>query len=121
MRVSYIELLGEQHPMCFSLAASEELSAEFGGLEKMQNALESRDIAQVANAVDKVLSCLLKAGRTYVGATGGKPPAELPCRPADLIDVTDGEAVKAIFTAISNDTSRTVETKGKNGKATPEK
>ena len=49
--------------MCFSLAASEELSSEFGGLEKMQNALESRDIAQVANAVDKVLSCLLKAGR----------------------------------------------------------
>lgn len=121
MRVSYIELLGEKHPMCFSLSASEELSSEFGGLEKMQNALESKDIAQVASAVDKVLVCLLKAGRIYVGATGGELPAELTCRPADLIDVTDGEAVKAIFTAISADTTRTVETKQKNGKATPEK
>ena len=118
MRVSYIELLGEQHPMCFSLTASEELSSEFGGLEKMQNALESRDIAQVAKAVDKVLACLLKAGRIYVGATGGQLPAELPCRPADLIDVTDGEAVRAIFTAISADTARTVETKTKNAGAT---
>ena len=28
MKVSYIELLGEKHPMCFSLAASEELSGQ---------------------------------------------------------------------------------------------
>lgn len=121
MKVSYIELLGEQHPMCFSLAASEELSAKFGGLEKMENALASKDIAQVAHAVDTVLDCLLKAGRIYVTAAGGELPAELPCRPADLIDVTDGSAVKAIFTAIATDTARTVETKVKNGGATPGK
>lgn len=118
MRVSYIELLGEQHPMCFSLAASEELSTEFGGLDRMQEALASGDIARVAKAVDTVLDCLLKAGRIYVSATGGELPKELPCRPADLIDVTDGTAVRAIFTAISNDTSREVEAKTKNGKAT---
>ena len=53
-----------------------------------------------------------------MGATGGELPTELPCRPADLIDVTDGEAVKAIFTAISADTARTVETKAKNAGAT---
>ena len=121
MKVSYIELLGEQHPMCFSLAASEELSAKFGGLEKMENALASKDIAQVAHAVGEVLDCLLKAGRIYVSAAGGELPAELPCRPADLIDVTDGSAVKAIFTAIATDTARMVETKVKNGGATPGK
>lgn len=118
MRVSYVELLGEKHPLCFSLAASEELSEKFGGLEKMQNALESGDITRLAKAVDVVLSCLMKAGRIYVKAMGGELPNELPCRPADLIDVTDGEAVKAIFTAISADTSREVEAKGKNARAT---
>lgn len=119
MKVSYIELLGEKHPMCFSLAASEELSEKFGGLEKMQKALTGGDIAKVSMAVDAVLSCLLKAGRIYIKATGGELPAELPCRPADLIDVTDKAAVESIFSAIRSDTSREVETKTKNGKATP--
>ena len=118
MRVSYIELLGEQHPMCFSLAASEELSEKFGSLEKMQKEMGSKDISKIAKAFDTILTVLLKAGRIYVSAAGGELPKELPCRPADLIDVTDGEAVKAIFTAISADTSREVEAKGKNARAT---
>ena len=118
MRVSYIELLGEQHPLCFSLAASEELSEKFGSLEKMQKEMVSKDISKVAKAFDTILTILLKAGRIYVSATGGKLPAELPCRPADLIDVTDREAVRSIFTVISADTARTVETKTKNAGAT---
>ena len=119
MKVSYIEFLGEKHPVCFSLSASEELSEKFGGLEKMQKNLTSGDIAKVSAAVDAVLTCLMKAGRIYVGAMGGDLPPELPCRPADLIDVTDKSAVESIFAAIQADTSREVETKGKNAKATP--
>lgn len=121
MRISYIELLGEQHPMCFSLSASEAMSSKFGSLERMQEDLQSGDLARVARAVDEVLAILLRAGRTYVAAIGGDLPKELPCRPADLIDVTDGSAIKAIFATIRNDTNRTVETKPtKNAGATPE-
>ena len=71
MRVSYIELLGEQHPMCFSLSASEVMSSKFGSLERMQEDLQSGDLARVARAVDEVLAILLRAGRTYVAAIGG--------------------------------------------------
>lgn len=120
MRVSYVELLGEKHPLCFSLAASEELSEKFGSLEKMQKEMGSKDISKIAKAFDTILTVLLKAGRIYVSATGGGLPKELPCRPSDVIDVTDKDAVTAIFTAIYSDSARTVETKTKNAGATPE-
>lgn len=122
MRLSYIELLGEKHPMCFSLAASEALAEKFGGLENMDKALSGGDIRTTANAIDTILTVLLKAGRTYVSAIGGELPPEIQCRPADLIDVTDGaEAIKSMFSAIQNDNAREVEAKSKNGGATQEK
>lgn len=122
MKITYIELLGEQHPMCFSLAASEALAEKFGGLENMDKALSGGDIRATAKAVDTILAVLLKAGRTYVAAMGGELPPEIPCRPADLIDVADGaEAIKSMFSAIKNDTAREVEAKSKNAGATQEK
>lgn len=118
MRLSYIELLGEKHPMCFSLAASEELSEAFGGIENMQKAVGAKDIGTVAKAVDTILTALLKAGRIYTAAIGDPLPKELPCRPADLIDVTDKDAITAMFSAISDGAAREVEAKPKNADAT---
>lgn len=118
MKVSYIELLGEKHPLCFSLAASEALSDEFGSLENMNKEITSGDIGKVAHAVDTLLTALLKAGRIYVSATGGELPKELPCRPADIIDVTDKTAIEAMFEAIRSDSTRTVEARPKNADAT---
>ena len=51
---------------------------------------------------------------------GGELPPELPCRPADLIDVRDRSAIAAIVAASLTDTSRTVEIEPKNGDATPD-
>lgn len=118
MRITYIELAGKKHPLCFSLAASEELDEYFGGLSNMQAELGCGDIGRIIRAADKVLQVLLRAGRVYVGACGEELPPELPCRPADLIDVT-GDAMGAIFAAIRNDTEREVEAATKNAEATP--
>ena len=63
------------------------------------------------------LEILLKAGRIYASASGMELPEPLPCAPADLIDVTDGGAVRSIFSAITGDTEREVETIPKNGEA----
>lgn len=119
MKLSYIELLGEKHPLCFSLAASEKLIREFGSLGKMAEKLESGDLAETARAVDNILSILMEAGRIYCNAIGENLPSELPCRPADVIDIRDGSAISAIFESIRSDTERTVEVEEKNGKAAP--
>lgn len=115
MRVNYIELLGEKHPLCFSLAASEELSEQFGDLNKMSGELTSKDAKRVAQAVDKVLNALLKAGRIYASAMGHELPKPIPCRPADLLDVRDSNSMKVIMEAMTADTKREVQTEGNAG------
>jgi len=96
MKVTYIELLGERHPLCFSLAASEALDESFGGLDRMTQALSSGSLSQTAKAVDTVLQILMKAGRVYCGARGDELPPPLPCRPADLLE-PELEKYKAEF------------------------
>lgn len=118
MKVSYIELLGKKHPMCFSLTAAAEMDEAFGGIESMAGQIQEGSLTQKMRAIDKALHILMKAGRIYVSASGAELPEPIPCSPADLIDVTDGMAVQAIFSVIANDTEREVETVQKNVEAT---
>ena len=120
MRVSTIELLGEKHPMCFSLTAATEMEEAFGGLENLSERMTGGSLAQRAAAINTALEILLKAGRIYASASGMEVPDPLPCAPADLIDVTDGGAVRSIFSAITGDTEREVETIPKNAQSLPE-
>ena len=85
MKVSYVEFLGQKHPLCFSLAASEAILEEFQSLEAMSDAITGEDVAIKVHAIDRVLQILMKAGRIYASACGEDLPPELPCRPADLI------------------------------------
>lgn len=117
MKMHYIELLEKKHPLCFSMAAAEELDAHFGGLDKMGEALLSKDIKTVAKATDKVLTEMLKAGRIYAGAMGEELPPAIPCRPSDLLDPRDGRALTAIFATVKGDSERKVRTQG-NAEAT---
>ena len=118
MKVSYIELLGQKHPMCFSLAASERIDEEFGSMEAMLDELHSKEVRRIAKAADKVLQILMHAGRVYMSACGETLPPPIPCRPADLIAVTDKESLQAIFSTMSEDSRRDVEVETKNGGAT---
>lgn len=110
MRVSYIELAGQRYPLCFSLTAAAEMDEAFGGLDALSEKMQAGTLAQRAGVINQALEILLKAGRIYASASGGELPEPLPCSPGDLIDVTDGAAVHAIFSAISGDTEREVET-----------
>ena len=118
MRMSYVEFLGRKYPLCFSMAASQELVEAFGSLDKMADALDETKLGEMAAAVDKILTILMKAGRIYAQAVGEDVPPELPCRPADLIDITDKQAINAIFNAMKTDSERSVEAVSKNVKAT---
>ena len=114
MKVSYVEFLGQKHPLCFSLAASEKILEEFKSLDAMSDAIAGDDLANKVHAIDRVLQILMKAGRIYASACGEDLPPELPCRPADLIDVRDPKATQAIFAVLRSVTERTVVADGKN-------
>lgn len=117
MRVSTIELLGKKYPLCFSLTAATEMEEAFGGLDNLSERMTGGSLAQQARAINTALEILLKAGRVYASASGMEVPEELPCSPADLIDVTDGEAIRSIFSTMTGDTEREVETVSPNGEA----
>lgn len=108
MKISYIELLGEKHPLCFSLSAVEKLTDEFGSLEEMQKKLSDNSI----KATVKVLDVLLEAGRKYCEIAHIECPAPLTCSAADVIDLSDPDAVKTVFSAMSQE--REVEVAEKN-------
>lgn len=110
MKISYIELAGARHPVCFSLSAIEEIEDRFGGLDEMRKELTGGKV----KAINAVLEIMMDAGRAYCKAMGMDLPDKLPCRPGDLIDVRDEAVVQQIFGAMSGDTGRTVEVRGKN-------
>lgn len=118
MQITYIELLGEKHPLCFSLSAAEALDEEFGGLENLDKEISSKDVGRIAKATNSMLEILLKAGRIYVAACGEELPKELPCRPADVIDVREKHILADVLAAIKGDTKREVEADSKNTEAT---
>ena len=122
MKVNYINILGEKHPLCFSLSATEEICERFGDTDGMMSAISSANPGEKVKAIDAVLDILLKAGRRYCAVAGLEMPEHpLPCRPADAIDMTDPEAISEIFSTISGDTQRTVVAKApKNAPPTPE-
>ena len=119
MKIGYIELAGEKHPLCFSRSATEEICKAFVDLDGMAKALDSKNFETRVNAVDSVLTILMKAGRRYCEVIGEELPPSLPCRPADVLGVFDKEAIEAIHETIGNGKARTVEAKPKKADPAP--
>ena len=119
MSVSYTELARKRHPRCCFLTATAALEAAFCDLTKMGESLMQGGIRAKMDAFNKVLTILMQAGRVYVHAEGGELPEPLTCAPSDLLDVTSGTAVRAIFSTISGDTTREVEAQPKKDAAAP--
>lgn len=117
MRISHITLLGTEFPLCFSLSAAEEIEEKLGSLSDLGEVIVTNGSPNV-KAVDTMLMILMEAGQRYCKAAGIECPPPLPCRPADVIDLSDPAAVNAIFAAVSNGKEREVEAVSKNGKTT---
>ena len=118
MRINYIELLGERYPMVFSSKAGELLVDEFGSLENMREAMSSQNPFRAAN---KTLKILTDCGRKYCEIMHIDCPPPLPCDPADIIDVSDPDALSSIFSTIASGSEREVEVVEKNGVTTQSK
>jgi hypothetical protein len=121
MKVTYIKLLGEEHPLCFSLSAVEEISNTFGSMEEMQEIILNDGMTgEKMRAIASLLDILIKAGRRYFKLMDLELPKEIKGSVADLIDIRDPDALNKVFEAIAGDTEREVEATSKNAEAMPE-
>ncbi len=120
MKIKSIELLGAQHPLCFSMTASQNLTERFGSLGAMAEQLISDDIPTRVDAINDALTELMKAGRIYAKARGEELPPELPCRVADALPASFTSPVALILSVMQGDSKREVEVEdtGKNAEAT---
>lgn len=122
MKVNYLTLGGQQHPVCFSLGAGEELVEKFGvDLHELPDKLFGGTTAEQLRAMDVMLTVLLKYGRQYAQYAGESVPEPLPCRPIDLIGIDEIGGMKStIFGLIGKDaeTSVELEDNGKNAEPT---
>ena len=115
MRITYIELLGERHPLCFSLSAIEQIADTFGGIEEMQAALgdDSNTVKQMKNVIT-LLKILMRAGRRYYKLMDEELPRDLIDNVGDLLDFSDPRATAAVFEAIGAGSEEEIKTQSKN-------
>lgn len=120
MKIKTIELLGEQHPLCFSMTASQNLTERFGSIQAMGEQLMSDDRSIRVDAINDVLTELLRAGRIYAKAKGEELPREITCKPVDIMPPDTAEPVALIISVLAADAKREVEVEntGKNAEAT---
>lgn len=120
MNIKTIELLGEQHPLCFSMTAAQNLTEKFGSLQAMGEQLMSDDVSIRREAINDALMELLRAGRVYAKAKGENIPPEIPCKVADILPPDTATPVALIVSVMAADAKREVEVEGgrKNAEAT---
>lgn len=112
MRVTYINLLGEEHPLCFSFSAIEEITDKFGGMSEMQEVLFSDDLGKQMKAVGQLLAILLKAGRRHAKLVGLPLPKEIEGDITDLLGVSEvATALTKVVETTSNDSSQEIDAK----------
>ena len=118
--IQYIELLDKRYPMCFSITACEAIEAEFGSVKNLADVLSDEN-GKPFSALNKALEILIEAGRAYCRVAGLECPEPLPCRPGDLILLSDPETMNKtigkIFATMRDDSERTVEAQVKNPEA----
>lgn len=120
MNLKTIELLGEQHPLCFSMTAAQNLTRHFGSMEQFGEQLMHEDATIRRDAVCDALTELLRAGRKYATAVGDPLPRELPCAVSDILPPTTAPLVALLVSVMRSDAQREVEIEdsGKNAVAT---
>ena len=82
MKIHYIDLIGKKYPLVFSATAQENLKNYFGGVDTADSGFGIQNI-------NGALEILLDAGRLYCNLMGIDIPEPLPCKPSDVLDITE--------------------------------
>lgn len=108
--------------MALSMSAIERIEEEFGGIEKMSEALvynESLGFSSLIQSMERAFEIVLEAGRVLAVCQGGDVPEKLPARIADFMGIA--EAQQLIGEVIQAGSAREVEAEpSKKGGATAE-
>lgn len=67
-RIVYAELFGQQHPMCLTVAADAQITAEYGSMQQLWANLRSEHEADVVDTYVEFSAILLEGGRDRVTA-----------------------------------------------------
>ena len=111
MDIHYLQIDGEKYPAVFSMAATEDIVKEFGGMEAMSSGL----IEQDPSVIGKMLNILISAGIEYCELKGKEHPHLPKGRLTALMSVKETqEIVSQIFNLMTDDAGRTVEVSSKN-------
>ena len=80
-RIVYAELMGQQHPMCLTVAADKLIAEKFGSVQQMWSCLRSDKPEEVVEAYVEFSAILMEGGRSRVatlaelqGETAPLPP-----------------------------------------------
>ena len=125
-----ITVLGHEYLMAYTVAAQAEIAKRFGGIEKIEAAFSTDDIAAMMENITFCAAVMCKAhedrervrskamGNEYIGAEPlGAEDIAAAIEPKDAIEIS-----KAIVQAMKEGNAITVEVepaKGKNADATP--
>ena len=112
MLINYIELAGEEHPICFSAEAMEMIEDEFGGMQEWSEKLQSGTVVKTYN---KTIEIFLNAGRDRMITEGKECPPPLKGKVSSLMGMDDLQAAMGkVMECVSADSERTVEVRSKN-------
>jgi len=65
MKTSRIEIEGREYLLCCPIVTMKELSEHFGGLEKIDEVLNSGDLPAIVDECTWILSAFMRAGERY--------------------------------------------------------
>ena len=120
-RITKIEIAGKEYPLNFSKKAMKEMSAKYGGIEKIGDAF-SGDAVKALDEVVWMLHLLIEQGVAYRRIVDGVTVESISLDDLEVVlGVSDIASLKiALMNAIAGGTERTVEVEPdpKNGETT---
>ncbi len=111
MLINYIELAGENHPICFSAFAMEMIEDQFGGMKEWSEQIQSGKIKVYNTSID----IFLQAGMERMITEGRECPPPIKGKASALLGMEELKAaMEKIMECVSADAERTVEVRSKN-------
>lgn len=124
-----IEIFGKKFPMKYTISTQSEIAKRFGGLEKMQQIMDSRGAAEALEDLTFMVAAMIRGAerheRVKRKAMGEEPEEQMTFTPEELADALELKDMASVKEAIM-DTMREgqqvtveVEPNRKNAEATP--
>lgn len=120
MKTAKINILGQEHTLCFSARVTRRCTEDYGSVEQMLATLEDENSGRVLDSALWMLAAMLDAGRRYALRAEDREESVVTLDDLyDLFGINDlGELTGKLLDAITNGSSREVEAEPKNVKAT---